>query len=88
MEANTSHSEAIEGMKQAIYEALQHNLGSGLETLNQDDLDAMREGWRKLALSIATGVVSFIPTNLEVYDTTTETPLETQALRWKNDTES
>ncbi len=62
---------ATSGMAAAIYAQLQANIEPELGDLSEDDLEPIRDGWRKLAHAVATGVVAHIQSNLEVRDAAT-----------------
>lgn len=63
---------ATSGMAAAIYAQLQANIEPDLGDLGEEELDPIREGWRKLAHAVATGVVAHIQSNLEVRDAGTD----------------
>jgi hypothetical protein len=74
---------ADSGMSKAIYDAINEELSLPLEqtveaaegdakTKAQAALDGARDGWKKLAYAIATGVISHITDYMEVYDITTQ----------------
>jgi hypothetical protein len=56
---------ANSGMTKAIYDELGAALELGL-SVDSPTLNEMREGWRKLAFAVATGVITHIQSNLEV----------------------
>jgi len=59
---------AATDMSNAIYDQLDHNLLTDDEKskLKSEDLKNIQDGWRKLAYSIAQGVVNYLETNLEI----------------------
>lgn len=63
---------ATSGMTRAIYDQLQASIEPDLPEMPPDDLEAVRDGWRKLAHAVATGVVAHLRSNLEVVDAATE----------------
>ncbi|HET7461551.1 MAG TPA: hypothetical protein VFJ82_09880 [Longimicrobium sp.] len=58
--------QASTGMSKAIYDQLEDSLGAGLAALSPADQEPVRDGWRKLAFAIATGVVNHLLSNLEL----------------------
>jgi hypothetical protein len=66
------------GMSQAIYQVIDAQLAPPLQAavdkapepqakkMAQNALDGAREGWKKLAFAIATGVITHITTNMEI----------------------
>jgi len=58
--------EATAGMTKAIFDEMQAIIEPGLGGLGEEDLESIREGWRKLSLAIATGVVNHILSNMEI----------------------
>jgi hypothetical protein len=59
---------ATTGMTKAIFDQLDAVLMSEDDKakMKPADLEKVREGWRKLAVAIATGVVNHLKTNMEV----------------------
>lgn len=57
---------ATTGMAAAIYAQLQTHLEPGLGGVKEADREQVRDGWRKLAHAIATGVVTHLLENLEL----------------------
>jgi hypothetical protein len=59
---------ATSGMTQAIFQQLDTLLMSAADKakLSAADLEKVRDGWRKLAFAIATGVVSHLKANMEI----------------------
>lgn len=57
---------ASSGMSAAIYAQIQANLEPDLGDMADADKEPIRDGWRKLAHAIATGVVQHLLDNLEV----------------------
>jgi hypothetical protein len=54
------------GMTKAIYDQIAANLEPDLAPLEEKDRVPVREGWKKLAHAIATGVVNHIQANLQI----------------------
>lgn len=59
-------------MAAAIFDQLQANIEPDLGDLSEDELEPIRDGWRKLAHAVATGVVAHLQSNLELVDAATE----------------
>jgi hypothetical protein len=57
---------ATSGMTGAIYEQIRANLEPDLGDMAEADKEPIRDGWRKLAHGIATGVVEHLLDNLEL----------------------
>lgn len=59
---------AASDMSKAIFDQLDQNLLTDDEKnkINADDLKNIQDGWRKLAYSIAQGVVNYLEANLEI----------------------
>jgi hypothetical protein len=68
MSPEVDHQEAIQGMAQAIYDAMRATIEADLdlEGLSEGDLQAMRTGWEKLSHAIATGVITYSIENMEI----------------------
>lgn len=62
---------ATAGMTKAIYDQIRANIEPDLAELSEEDLEPVRDGWRKLAHAIATGVIQHLLDNLEVRDVET-----------------
>lgn len=60
---------ATTGMAEAIYAQIQGNIEPDMPDM--EDIEAVRDGWRKLAHAVATGVVAHIQANLELLDAAT-----------------
>ncbi len=58
--------EAKSGMTKAIYDQLATLLEPGLGDLGEEDLEPIREAWRKIALAVATGVIHHIKENMKI----------------------
>ncbi len=63
--------DAAGGMTKAIYDELETLLKPGLGDLSDEDLEPIRETWRKIALAVATGVINHIKANMEIKDVET-----------------
>lgn len=59
---------ATAGMTKAIYDQIRANIEPDLGDLSEEDLEPIREGWKKLAHGIATGVIQHLLSSLEVRD--------------------
>ena len=57
---------ATTGMTKAIYDKMNEVMASSLDGLEPDQAEPIRDGWRKLAHSVATGVVDHIREHAEV----------------------
>lgn len=68
------NEQASTGMSQAIYDQIEDSLGDGLAALKPADQETIRDGWRKLAFAIATGVVSHLLAHLELSGVQTRDP--------------
>lgn len=66
--------QASTGMSKAIYDQLEASLGSGLSSLPPADQAPVKDGWRKLAFAIATGVVNHLLDELELSGVQTRDP--------------
>ena len=66
--------QASTGMSKAIYDQLEASMGPGLAGLAPDAQEPVKDGWRKLAFAIATGVVSHLLDNLELSGVQTRDP--------------
>lgn len=64
--------DASSGMTKAIYDQVRVHLEPGLGDMAPDDLEKVRDGWRKLAHGVATGVVEHLRSNLELRDAATD----------------
>ncbi len=58
--------DASSGMTKAIYDQLEKHLEPDLGELGDEDLEPIKEAWRKIALAVATGVVSHIKENMRI----------------------
>lgn len=68
MALDAGNIQASSGMSKAIYDQLNQNLMTSEEKnkLKTDDLKNIQDGWRKLAYSIAQGLIGYIETDLEI----------------------
>ena len=66
MALDTGNPAATTGMTKAIYDKMREIMEPPLGDLKPEELDPIREGWRKLAHAIAFGVVNHIADNAEV----------------------
>lgn len=55
------------GMTGAIYDQIRAVMEPDLEELSEDDLNAIREGWKKLSYAISKGVIEHIKSNMDIY---------------------
>ncbi len=62
LEAGTIDADS--GMSKAIYDALHDNLKDGF--LPDPPSTEVKDGWKKLSFCIATGVIEYIKTNMEI----------------------
>ena len=71
------------GMSQAIFQVMDNQLSPPLQNAvdnaegeakakAQEALDGAREGWRKLSFAIASGVISHITANMEIFGIATQ----------------
>jgi hypothetical protein len=65
MAMQIGNAAAGSGMAKAIYDQMAANLEPDLAPLEEKDRQPVREGWKKLAHAIATGVVNHIQANLQ-----------------------
>jgi hypothetical protein len=72
MALSVGNKEATTGMSKAIYDALREALEADLAELGEDKRTPIRESWKKMAHAIATGVISHITSNIEVFGITTQ----------------
>ncbi|HET7872214.1 MAG TPA: hypothetical protein VFL42_06860 [Terriglobales bacterium] len=63
MALDAGDSNASSGMSQTIYDAMNTAMKDGIPP---DQLPDVQKGWKKLAASIAQGVVNHLKANLEV----------------------
>lgn len=66
MSLNIGNIQATSGMTKEIYEALYNLLSPPMKKMKPEDFEKVKEGWQKLAYSIAKGVVEHIKSNAEV----------------------
>ena len=57
---------ATTGMTKAIYDKMNEVMSSSLDGLSADEAEPIRDGWRKLAHAVSTGVVEHIRDHAEV----------------------
>ena len=55
------------GMSKAIFDELNIIMSPPLEGMPQEDMEKIRDSWRKLAFAIATGVIEHIKSNMDIY---------------------
>jgi hypothetical protein len=72
MALSVGNKDATTGMTKAIYDALREALEADLAGLSKDQLTPIQESWKKMAHAIATGVISHIASNMEVFGITTQ----------------
>ena len=68
MALDIGDSGATSGLTKAIYDQIRTNIEPDLGGLNEEDLEPVRDGWRKLAHAVAKGVVDHIKDNMEVHE--------------------
>ncbi len=66
MGLETGDIRASSGMSKAIYDKLNDLLSPPLEDMPAEDMEKIRDSWRKLAYAIADGVISHIKSNMEI----------------------
>jgi hypothetical protein len=66
MALQVGDQQATLGMTQAIYDQIRAAMEPDLGDLSEQELEGMREGWRKLSFAIASGVISHILSNMEI----------------------
>ncbi len=71
--------EAKSGMTQAIYDELATLLEPDLGDLGEDDLEPIRQAWRKIALAVATGVINHLKENMKIKGVETRGDVTTTA---------
>ena len=54
------------GMSKSIYDQINTVLSPSLEEMSEEDMEKVRESWRKLAFAVATGVIEHIKSNMEI----------------------
>jgi hypothetical protein len=72
MALSAGNKDATAGMSKAIYDAMREALEADLAELSEDKRTPIRESWKKMAYAIATGVISHISSNMEVFGITTQ----------------
>lgn len=65
------------GMTKAIYDKIRSVMETDLGGLSEDDLNAMRQSWKKLSYAIAKGVIEHIIANMEIYGIQTQGDINT-----------
>jgi hypothetical protein len=58
--------DASTGMTKAIYDELRAILEQDLQSLDEDKLALIREGWKTMAYAVAKGVVEHIKASMEI----------------------
>lgn len=58
--------EATAGMAKAIYDQIKANIEPDLGDLSEEQLEPIRDGWRKLSHGIAKGVIEQLIANMEI----------------------
>ncbi len=71
MALDIGNAAATTGMTKAIYDKMNEVMASSLDGLEPDKAEPIRDGWRKLAHAVATGVVAHIRDNAEVVEVVT-----------------
>jgi hypothetical protein len=69
MPLSAGSREADSGMSKAIYDALFENLKDGFK--DKTPTEDVKNGWKKLAFAISTGVIDHIKSNMEIKGVTT-----------------
>lgn len=72
MALSVGNKDATTGMTKAIYDALREALEADLADLSEEQRTPIQESWKKMAHAIATGVISHIASNMEVFGITTQ----------------
>ena len=57
---------ATSGMSKAIYDEIHALLSPPLGGMAEEDMEKVRDGWKKLAYAISKGVIDHIETNMEI----------------------
>jgi hypothetical protein len=65
------------GMTKAIYGQIRAVMEPDLGDLSEDDLNAMRQSWKKLSYAIAKGIVEHIIANMEIHSIQTSGNINT-----------
>lgn len=60
------------GMSKAIFDQLNTILSPPLDGTPPEDMETIRDSWRKLAFAIATGVIEHIRLNMVIKEITTQ----------------
>ena len=66
MALTIGNKNATSGMSKSIYDEIRDAIEPDLGDLDEPTLEDMRDGWRKLAFAIATGVIEHIQSNMEI----------------------
>jgi hypothetical protein len=66
MALTVGNQNATTGMTRDIYEQMRTILEPDLAGLGEEEIEPIREGWRKLAFAVATGVITHLRTNMEI----------------------
>lgn len=74
MALNAGDINAISGMSKAVFDQLDLNLMTQEEKdkLKPEELEAIRNAWKKLAYSISQGLTKYLVDNLEIFDVKTK----------------
>jgi hypothetical protein len=65
------------GMSKAIYDEIASQLSGNLDGLEPDAQDAVEQQWQKLAFAIATGIISHLKSNIEIFGIQASGPVTT-----------
>jgi hypothetical protein len=65
MALTIGNQNATSGMTKDIYDEISAVMEAGLD-VDDETLQQMREGWKKLAFAVATGVINHLVANLEI----------------------
>ena len=59
-------TQANTGMAKAIYDEIDRQLSPPLSGTPAEDMEKIRDSWKKLAFAISTGVINHILSNMEI----------------------
>jgi hypothetical protein len=68
---------AGEGMSKAIYDEIVSQLSGSLNDLEPEAQNAVTQQWQRLAFAIATGVISHLKSNMEIFGIRASGPVTT-----------
>ncbi len=79
MALDTGNMTANSGMSKAIYDQINSILSPTLGDMANDDMEEIRDSWKKLAYAVAKGVIDHIASNMEIYAIHTQGNVNTSA---------